>query len=189
MSTLRTAARLALRRRARQDFLWEWRRRLLGQPPLPEGPITRVLVVCHGNICRSPFLEAYLRHKAPQLAVLSAGLAAAADSRADPTARQVAEEFGLSLEAHRSRRLDSHDLARADLVLAMEGHQAVAILKLAPDARSRLCLAGDFLPTAPHRVPDPWGESEDRYRSVFARLALGAERMLLLPQINRDGLG
>lgn len=67
----------------------------------------RVLVLCHGNINRSPFVEALIRHERPSWEVRSAGLKTKDGRRATPKARAAAAARGLSLEEHRSHMLHS----------------------------------------------------------------------------------
>src|SRR5262245_59034382 len=101
----------------RQDLAHEWRRRFAGEPALPPPPISRVLVICSGNICRSPFAAAALAQRVPGLEVRSSGLAAGDAAPADPTAVRVAASLGFDLTQHRSRPLSPADLAEPDLVL------------------------------------------------------------------------
>src|SRR5262245_59540127 len=171
---LRFLARLARSAPARHDARHEVRRRFRGEPRLPTGRLDRLLVLCHGNICRSPFAAALLAARVPTLEVRSAGLHADEGNPADPTAVKCAERMGVSLTAHRSARVDMQMLAWADLILVMQGAHASAI---APPFRSRVRLLGDFLPSSPYLLPDPWGEAEPVFDQVFARVRTAVERL------------
>ena len=94
----------------RQDLIHEWSRRRGGEPPLPSPPIERVVVICHGNICRSPFAGVDLERRIPHIAVRSAGLAAGPGNPAEPGAIRVGQEFGLDLGEHRSSPLSDADV-------------------------------------------------------------------------------
>ncbi len=177
---LRGLGRLALRRDARQDALHEWRRRLGSEPPLPDGAIQEVLFVCYGNVCRSPYAAALLAARRPGLGVHSAGLEAGEGRAAEPTARRVAAGRGVSLEPHRAHRLAAPDLQRADLVLVMEGRHVDAVLRAWPEARPKLRLLGDYRAAAPFRIPDPWGESDEVFAAVFARIEAAVARLAAL---------
>jgi protein-tyrosine phosphatase len=87
--------------------------------------IRSVLVVCVGNICRSPVGERLLARAHPGLRVGSAGLHAVVGAGADPDAAAAAAEIGLALDGHVARQL-TDELGRAhDLILVMEpGHRA-----------------------------------------------------------------
>lgn len=138
---------------------------------MPRGEIKRILMVCHGNICRSPFAEQALASLRPDLEVRSAGLEAGEGSPADPVARQVARRFSVSLDDHKAHRLESADLEWADLILGMEGHHAAEILRQWPRALERTRLLGDYLESAPHLLEDPYGRGEEIFGDVFHRIA------------------
>src|SRR3989338_2222591 len=87
--------------------------------------IRSVLVVCVGNICRSPVGERLLQTLAPQIAVTSAGLGAFVGQPADATASEVAAAYGLDLRGHAARQFTPALGQAADLILVMEpGHKA-----------------------------------------------------------------
>ncbi len=174
---VRGVGRFVLDPRQRSNRVQEWRRRLRGEPTLPPAPIRSVLVICHGNICRSPFAERLLAGGTAGLAVRSAGLEAGSGNPAEPEARTVAEEYAVRLDDHRSRPLDESLVAWADLILAMEGHQLAAVARRWPAARARTRLLGDFLDRAPHAIPDPWGHELEVFRETFGRIALAVARL------------
>ena len=85
------------------------------------GMLNRVLVVCVGNICRSPMAEAMLRARLgrrPRFEVSSAGVGALVGHPADPFAMELMRERGLDIAAHRARQVTPELVAAHDLVLA-----------------------------------------------------------------------
>jgi protein-tyrosine phosphatase len=172
----RSAGRLVLSPEARADALHEWRRRRRGEPALAPG-IGRVVVICHGNICRSPFAAKLLAARAPRLEVRSAGLAAVEGRPAEPAARRLAASFGVDLERHAAHRLEGRDVEWADLILGMEGHHRAAVRSAWPGAARRTHLLGDFLSEAPHRIDDPWGCEDDVFRATFERIDRAVARL------------
>lgn len=76
-----------------------------------------ILVVCVGNICRSPTAERLLQRYHPELKVESAGLGALVGKGADPTAISVAAEHQLSLEGHCARQISRSLCRNYDLIL------------------------------------------------------------------------
>jgi protein-tyrosine phosphatase len=177
LGILRAAVRLALRPEARSDAAHEWRRRLRGGPrPLP-GPVRSALVVCHGNLCRSPFAAALLAATLPSLAVRSAGLEAGEGEPAAPDAVRAARRAGVDLSGHRTRRLDVADLSGTDLILGMEARHERALVRLAPEVRARVRLLGEFLAEPPFGIADPWGRSDPVFDATFARLRDAVERL------------
>jgi protein-tyrosine phosphatase len=106
-----------------------------------------ILVVCTGNICRSPMGEALLRHHLSaagvDLEVASAGTHASGTSPATGHGIDVMAERGIDLTGHRSTRLDTDALVDADLVLAMTREHETAVGLLDPSARGRTFLLGE----------------------------------------------
>jgi protein-tyrosine phosphatase len=105
--------------------------------------VASILVVCTGNVCRSPIAEAILRstlrerlgESAPSVA--SAGTSGWAGSLAEEGSIVAAAERGFQLSAHRGRRLHERDLSDAALVIAMSGEHRDHIEDLHPGAAAR----------------------------------------------------
>ena len=102
----------------------------------------RILVVCTGNLCRSPLVEALLRRELADegidAEVSSAGLAAPPGVRPDRRLRRVAGELDVDVDEHRSRPVSLRDLREADLVLTMTNEQTEQVLALDPSAAGRV---------------------------------------------------
>ena len=174
---LGAVARMLLQPDLRRDAFHEWRRRLAGEPALPAGPIRTVLVICHGNICRSPFAEKRLAHYSPDLEVKSAGLLTKAGSPAAPGAIRTARRFGVDLGDHAARSLEPELLRWADLIVGMQGRHATQLTRSWGIARGKIRLLGDFLPTPPHAISDPWGEGDDVFAAAFDRIEDAVRRL------------
>jgi|SRR5690554_273664 len=129
----------------------------------------RILVVCTGNICRSPVAEAMLRRALPQREISSAGLGALVGHGVEPTARELAEADGLDASNHRARQLTAEMLQAADLVLVMSDGQRRAIADLAPEALGKTMLLGRWLPDEPE-IPDPYRKSREVFEHVHRML-------------------
>ena len=176
-SLWRRAAGTVLRAEARHALAHEWRRTLAGEPALPRRPVRNVAVVCWGNLCRSPFAAALLAKRAPHLTVASFGLAAEEGDGADPRAIALAPRWGVELDAHRARRLGTQHVHEADLVLVMEAQHAAAIARRWSIARTQVRLLGDFLPTRPFAIRDPWDQEEAVWLDVYTRIDAATARL------------
>jgi len=129
----------------------------------------RILVICAGNICRSPVAEAMLRRVLPQREIGSAGLGALVGHGVEPTARVLAEADGLDVTNHQARQLTVDMLGDADLVLVMSPGQRRAVGELAPQALGKTMLLGKWLPDEPE-IPDPYRKSREAFEHVHRLL-------------------
>ena len=97
----------------------------------------RILVVCTGNICRSPMAEALLRAGAEaaglDVQVASVGMHAVTGP-ADPQAKRVMAARGIDIDGHRARQFQPVDAATADLVVTMERAHVIEIVAEATSA-------------------------------------------------------
>ncbi|WP_321958989.1 low molecular weight protein-tyrosine-phosphatase [Burkholderia cenocepacia] len=123
--------------------------------------VTTLVVVCIGNLCRSPMAEALLRARLAGVDVQSAGIGARDGQPADPHAVALLRERGLDLAAHRARRLPPWLAARAGLILTMDLEQKRWIVRRHPALCGRVFRLGEFCeaPDGASRgidVPDPY---------------------------------
>lgn len=153
----------------------------------------RILVVCTGNVCRSPMAEGLLARHAQtaglhHVVVESAGTHAPEGSPASTFARQAAAELGADIDRHRARYLNRAMVEDADLILVMENAHEQFIASALPAASEgkvklmRTYHAGD---PSSEDVPDPIGADLGYYRDV-ARLiddcCMGVLKTLLPPE-------
>lgn len=116
-----------------------------------------VLVVCVGNICRSPLAAALLSQACPDIRVSSAGLGAVVGADADPTMSAAAQEIGVDLSAHVGTQLTRRLATAYDLILVMQSAHRDEIRKLYPEVAGRTLLLGQWVDgleiTDPYRMP------------------------------------
>ncbi|NHB56945.1 low molecular weight protein-tyrosine-phosphatase [Acinetobacter shaoyimingii] len=85
--------------------------------------IGNILVVCVGNICRSPMAEYFLRQKYPHLHIESAGISALVGHPADQKAITAMSRYNIELKNHVAKQLTADLIRQADLVLVMSQNQ------------------------------------------------------------------
>jgi len=103
--------------------------------------LPRVLVVCTGNVCRSPFAELLLRARVPDLEIASRGIDALEGSPMEGQMRTLLEARDVDASDFRARQVDAADLD-ADLVLTMSARQRAYLLDEFPQVARRTGLLG-----------------------------------------------
>ncbi|OEF22722.1 hypothetical protein [Vibrio rumoiensis] len=137
----------------------------------------KILIVCVGNICRSPTGERLLQQMAPHKQVSSAGIATKrsrlTDKPADDMAYSVAESHGLSLEGHKAQQLTSQLCRDHDLILVMEKGHLEAVHEIAPEARGKIMLFGQWI--GQKEIPDPYRQSKEAFEHTFDLIKQSSE--------------
>ena len=149
--------------------------------------VHRVLLVCMGNICRSPAAEVIVRTLARQaglsrlLEVDSAGTHAYHEGESpDPRVRKAAAKRRYDLSGLRARRLEEEDFRRFDRVLAMD-KQNLAFMRRCcpPEHQHKLGLFLDFATESSHdEIPDPYYGGEEGFEVVLDLCEQAAEGLL-----------
>ena len=150
--------------------------------------MTKILFVCHGNICRSPMAELVLKDMAQKRGVEGRfEIASAATSREElgnpvypPAARKLAEN-GIACPGHRARQMTREDYERYDLIVCMDRNNVrntLAITGGDPEGKIKLLL--DFTPRAGRQVADPWytGNFDETWRDVTEGCAAMLEKLI-----------
>jgi protein-tyrosine phosphatase len=124
---------------------------------------SKILVVCVGNICRSPMAACLLKERLADkgITVTSAGVGALVDQPMDPFAEAVLSAHGFDYSEHRAQQLHRTHLHDADIILVAEKKLIEPVLKIGPDARGKVFTLGKW--QSDRDIPDPYRQS----RSVF----------------------
>lgn len=179
----RAAAAVYAAMRLQADRLLHARRLRRTTKTVQRAPRPRsMVVVCHGNICRSPYLEGLLRQTLPDIEIRSAGFVGPGRVVPEHSA-YIAKRRGIDLRAHRSRLLTPKILRSADLVIVMDARQASNVERLGFPA-DRIVIAGDLDPIpGPRTIFDPWSQPIEAFAASFARLdRCAAALTALLPR-------
>lgn len=135
---------------------------------MPPAPFFKhILVVCVGNICRSPTAAHLLREALVDTGctVESAGLGALVGKPIDADALAVLTEKGHTPAAHEARQITPALLAKADLILVMEKRHLQDIASSAPHVRGKTFLLGKWLGDA--EIPDPFRKDRDAFEHAY----------------------
>lgn len=147
----------------------------------------KLLMVCLGNICRSPLAEGILQHKVKQYhlnwMVDSAGTNGFHTGESPhPLSQKVARLNGIDIGRQVSRRLTQSDFSEFDLLIAMADDVVHDMRRIAGPAfpSHKVKLMTEWLyPDAPIDVPDPWYGPEKGYHEVFQLLNESCEALIL----------
>src|SRR5258708_13929920 len=141
----------------------------------PDRMIRRILLVCTGNICRSPLAEALLRRDLtargfPEIEVSSAGTGAWDGAPGSEGADLVGLERGLDLSGHRARLLTRELVEGADLVLTMARHHRARTDELGGEGH--VSVLGEYAGRDGDEaeVSDPFGGDLEVYRDTCSEL-------------------
>ena len=138
--------------------------------------MTRILLICMGNICRSPMAEGVLRTLAERAGVSSAVEVDSAGTHGshegeppDLRARKVAASRGYDLSGLRARRVKEQDFSRFDRILAMDRQNLASLRRSCPaEHLSKLGLFLDYADDpALDEVPDPYYGGAEGFERVL----------------------
>ena len=131
-----------------------------------------ILFVCYGNICRSPFAEAYLRTlAAPGIQVTSCGYYPVADRRCTAEAVYAAKNYGVDLSGHRSRVVSDALIQESDVIFVFDEENLQHILTSYPESRDKVWFLSAVTQTGPAIIADPYGKDLAAYEEVYEEIA------------------
>jgi protein-tyrosine phosphatase len=138
--------------------------------------VKRLVFVCLGNVCRSPFAEAVALHHGLQ--ALSYGLQTDGRTPANAVASRVALEMGVDITRHESRMFQADDLRPGDLVIGMEpAHLKDPRLRNTP-VDVQVSLLGLLDPKRPKPyIHDPYGSSDAYFEHCLAEIRSTVEHI------------
>ncbi|MFQ5892933.1 MAG: low molecular weight protein arginine phosphatase [Nitrospinota bacterium] len=153
-----------------------------------------ILIVCTGNICRSPMAAGLMRHALAErgvdgIEVISTGISALAGVPADPMVQEVLKPFGVDVSDHRGRMITEELIEWADRILVMTAEHRVFVEAMVPEASEKIRLLGAYGPgNDPERgIPDPYGGSAFQYRACVVELHEAIDGFLVLEGEALDG--
>lgn len=137
---------------------------------------TKILMVCLGNICRSPLAEGILKSKLPEdtFYVDSAGTGDwHVGQKPDARSIAVAKKYGIDISGQRGRQISPSDLEEFDLIYVMDSSNKGNVLSLSTEKNQQLKI--DLILNALFQnenvdVPDPYYGTETDFEHVFKLL-------------------
>ncbi len=146
----------------------------------------RILMVCLGNICRSPLAEGVLQHKAWKAglnwSVESAGTGAwHAGEQPHQLSIKVAKLNGVDISSQRARQFVKEDFLHYDFIYVMDSSNYIDVKqisgKLWKEEKVDLLL-NELFPGENRNIPDPWYGKEDGYHKVYEMIEKACDRII-----------
>ena len=148
-------------------------------------PIRRLVFVCAGNICRSPFGEQVARQRGADS--VSMGLLATIGSPPHPPAVAAANDRGFDSAQHRATPFEPEAIHASDLVLAFELRHALLLESALTGRGAYVRLLGAYAGATNCHIHDPYGLSSDYFARCFEIIERGVD--VLLTQVRLQQVG
>jgi protein-tyrosine phosphatase len=122
-----------------------------------------ILVVCIGNICRSPMAEYFLKDTYPERKIHSAGISGMIGHPADDKALQCMQKFGINMESHIARKLNAELIKNADLILVMSQNQLKHVEQTWPYSKGKTFRLGHW---RGKNIADPYQHDQEFFNET-----------------------
>ncbi|WP_109681394.1 low molecular weight protein-tyrosine-phosphatase [Xanthomarina spongicola] len=138
--------------------------------------MTKILIVCLGNICRSPLAEGILKSKLPseEFIVDSAGTGDYhIGSTPDNRSIKVAKKYGLDISNQRGRQFTELDFIKFDIIYVMDSSNYENVIRLARNENDKnkvKMILNEIYPNQNYDVPDPYTGGIQGFESTFKML-------------------
>ena len=141
--------------------------------------LLNILVLCHGNICRSPLVESCLKELLPpdRFAIRSSGFIPRTLRQSPREYARLAKKEGVDLSAHRSALVNEGDLSWADLVVIMDEGNNRELSDFDPSALVKAVRLGAWSHEAGIDIPDPYGEPESKMVRIIHQMKESCENL------------
>lgn len=131
-----------------------------------------ILVVCIGNICRSPMAEALLQQRFPEKSIDSAGVGALVGHAADPASIKIMQNQGIDISSHIAKQIDENLAQKADLILTMSDGQNKWIEERFPFCRGKTFKLGHW---NDKDIADPYKHEISAFQTAYEDIVRGID--------------
>ncbi|MGP5574427.1 MULTISPECIES: low molecular weight protein-tyrosine-phosphatase [Psychrobacter] len=132
-----------------------------------------ILVVCVGNICRSPMAEALLKQRYPHKNVDSAGVGALVGHSADPAALEIMAKQEIDITNHVAKQIDEGLAKKADLIFTMSDSQTKWIEERWPFCRGKTFKLGHW---QDKDIADPYKHEMSAFQTAYQDIVVSLEQ-------------
>jgi len=144
----------------------------------------KILMVCLGNICRSPLAEGILKSKTKNLNVKidSAGTAGYhIGNPADNRSIEIADKYNINLRDQRARQFNRADFEEFNIIYAMDTNNYAHLIALAKNQKERdkiRMILNEINPGLCESVPDPYYGGKDGFEKVYDMLNKACDKIV-----------
>ena len=132
-----------------------------------------ILVVCVGNICRSPMAEALLKQRYPHKNIDSAGVGALVGHSADPAALEIMAGQEIDITNHVAKQIDEGLAKKADLIFTMSDSQTKWIEERWPFCRGKTFKLGHW---QDKDIADPYKHEMSAFQTAYQNIVVSLEQ-------------
>ena len=132
-----------------------------------------ILVVCVGNICRSPMAEALLKQRFPNKNVDSAGVGALVGHPADPAALEIMAKQDIDITSHIAKQIDENLAKIADIIFTMSDGQTKWIEERWPFCRGKTFKLGHW---KNKDIADPYKHEMSAFETAYQDIVESLEQ-------------
>lgn len=138
--------------------------------------MTKILMVCLGNICRSPLAEGILKSKLPEsiFFIDSAGTANYhVGNPPDPRSIAVGKKYGIDISKLKGRQFSVNDFNTFDLIYVMDESNYRNVISIARNERDKSkvkFILNEIYPNQNYDVPDPYYGGDHGFENVYKML-------------------
>ncbi|MFM0198505.1 low molecular weight phosphotyrosine protein phosphatase [Paraburkholderia fungorum] len=134
--------------------------------------IENILMVCEGNVCRSPMAAGLLANEMPHASVSSVGINALLGHSPEPWAVELMNQRGISIESHIATALNVNHVKSAQLVLTMSTSQRQWIEDIYPFSRGKVYRLGEH---EGFDIADPYRRGRQAFEASLAQIERGLQ--------------
>lgn len=131
-----------------------------------------ILVVCVGNICRSPMAEALLKQRFPDKSIDSAGVGALVGHSADPAAVKIMQMLNIDISTHVAKQINEKLVQKADLIFTMSEGQNKWIEERWPFCRGKTYRIGHW---QGKDIADPYKHDMRAFQTAYEDIVRGLD--------------
>ena len=139
----------------------------------------KILVLCYGNIYRSPLVAQYLRDKlGNEFNVRSAGFYPKPNRPSTESHIKMCSEHQVDLSGHKSTVINEELVDWADMIIIMDKHNWYALAEYGFDAISKVIWLGAMQGNSSVEISDPYGKPEDQAKGIVEQLLLSSKQLV-----------